>query len=111
MPNQSLSIAIRPAMGANHGEHVTPLHLAVEPGLPVHITFTNYTAKFHTFTAPGLGITALIRPAHGNTPTKTTITFTAHSYGVFDWTCVLCPGQGDQNGAVMRGKIYAIVQV
>jgi heme/copper-type cytochrome/quinol oxidase subunit 2 len=111
MPSQYLAIAIRPANGAKHDEHVTPLHLAVAPGLPVHITFTNYTGQFHTFTAPGLGVSALIRPAHGNTPTQTTVTFTAHSLGAFDWTCKLCPGQDHQDGAAMRGKIYAIVQV
>ncbi len=110
MPPQSVAITIRPANGMNHDEHVTPMHLAVEPGLPVHITFTNYTGKFHTFTAPELGVNALIRPAHGNTPTRTTVTFTPHGYGAFSWTCVLCPGQDDQNGAAMRGKIYAIVQ-
>jgi len=111
MPSQRLAITIRPAAGMNHGEHVTPMSFAVEPGLPVQVTFTNYTAKFHTFTAPGLGVSALIRPAHGSAPTKTTITFTAHGYGAFAWSCVLCPGKGGDNGAAMRGNIYAIVQV
>ena len=111
MPPQNLAIAIRPASSAMHDEHVMPLHLAVAPGLPVQITFTNYTGKFHTFTAPGLGVSALIRPAHGNTPTQTTVTFTTHSYGTFSWACKLCPGANDQNGAAMQGKIYSIVQV
>ena len=111
MPPQNLAIAIRPANGMSHGEHVTLLHFAVEPGLPVHITFTNYTSKFHTFTAPGLRVSALIRPAHGNTPTKTTVTFTAHEYGSFSWACLLCPGEDGGNGTAMRGKIYSMMQV
>jgi hypothetical protein len=111
MPQQNLAIAIRPTNGTSHGEHVTLLHFAVEPGLPVHVTFTNYTGKFHTFTAPGLGVSALIRPAHGATPTRTTVTFTAHEHGAFSWACLLCPGEQAGNGAAMRGKIYAIMQV
>ena len=111
MPPQNLAIAIRPANAASHGEHVTLMRFAVEPGLPVHVTFTNYTPKFHTFTAPGLRVSALIRPAHGNTPTTTTVTFTAHEHGAFSWACLLCPGEEAGNGAAMRGKIYAIMQV
>ena len=112
MPPQNLAIVIRPANGIGHNEHVTVPNLAVEPGLPVHITFTNYTRAFHTFTAPGLGVTALIRPARGNHPTKTVVTFTAHKYGVFAWTCLLCHDEGSGGGKVaMRGKIYSIIQV
>ena len=110
MPPQNLAIAIRPANGASHGEHVTPMHFAVEPGLPVHVTFTNYTPKFHTFTAAGLGVSALIRPARGNTPTRTTVTFTAREYGSFSWACLLCPGEAGGIGTAMRGNVYAIVQ-
>ena len=90
---------------------MTLSHFAVEPGLPVHVTFTNYTGKFHTFTVPGLRVSALIRPAHGNTPTTTTVTFTAHEYGAFSWACLLCPGEEAGNGMAMRGKIYAMMQV
>jgi len=111
MPPQNVAIAIRPTNDASHGEHVAPLHFAVAPGLHIHVTFTNYTGMFHTFTAPGLGVSALIRPATGNTPARTTVTFTAHEYGAFSWTCLLCPGQEGGNGAAMRGKIYAIIQV
>ena len=111
MPPQNLAIAIRSANGMSHGEHVAPLHFAVEPGLPVHVTFTNYTHSFHTFTAPGLGVTALIRPAHGSTPARTTVTFTAREYGVFSWACLLCPGDEVGNATAMRGKIYAIMHV
>ena len=111
MPPQNLAIVIRPANGSAHAEHVTVPNLAVEPGLAVRITFTNYTHAFHTFTAKGLGVTALIRPAHGSTPTKTVVTFTPHPYGVFDWVCLICPDKSSGGNEVMRGKIYSILQV
>ena len=111
MPSQGLTIVIHPANGMGHEEHVTSPNFALEPGLPMRITFTNYTGRFHTFSIPGLGVSALIRPAHGSAPTTTVVTFTADEHGVFDWTCVLCPGKGAGGGEVMRGKVYAIVQV
>jgi plastocyanin len=111
MPPQGLAIVIRPATGTGHDEHLTLPAFAVEPGLPVRLTFTNYTSRFHTFTAPGLGVSALIRPAHGSAPTTTVVTFTAHKHGAFDWVCLLCPDQGSGSSEAMRGKIYAIVQV
>ena len=111
MPPQGLAIVIRSATGMGHDEHVTLPAFAVEPGLPVRLTFTNYPRRFHTFTAPGLGVSALIRPAHGSTPTTTVITFTAHKHGAFDWVCLLCPDQGSGSSEAMRGTIYAIVQI
>jgi len=111
MPVQNLEIAIHPVGAAGHGEHVTTPTFAVEPGLPVHLTFTNYTQTVHTFTVPGLGISALIGAAHGTTPTRTVVTFTVHGHGTFAWRCLLCPGHGRANGEVMKGTIYAIVQV
>jgi heme/copper-type cytochrome/quinol oxidase subunit 2 len=110
MPPQHLAIVIRPGTGRGHDEHVTIPNLAVESGLPVQITFTNFTHASHTFTAPGLRVSALIRPAHGRTPTKTVVTFTAHKYGVFDWTCLICPDTGTGSTEPMRGKIYSIIQ-
>lgn len=111
MPPQHLTIVIRPSNGVGHNEHVTVPNLAVEPGLPVRITFTNYTRAFHTFTAKGLGVSALIRPGHGSTPAKTVVTFTAHKYGLFDWVCLICPDKSSGGSEVMRGKIYSIIQV
>lgn len=111
MPPQTLAIDVRPASATSHDEHVTPLYFAIEPGLPVHIIVTNYTRRFHTFTAPGLGVSALIRPAHGSTPARTVVTFTSREYGVFSWACLLCPGHQVGNTAAMRGKIYAIMNV
>ena len=111
MPAQSLTVVIRPTTRMGHAEHLTMQNFAVEPGLTVTITFTNYTHAFHTFTAPGLGLSALIRPSDGNGPMTTVVTFTPHSYGVFDWSCRLCPMKGTGSSEVMGGKIYAIVQV
>jgi plastocyanin len=95
----------------SHGEHVALLNFAVQPGLPVHVTFTNHTQRFHTFTAAGLGVTALIRPAHGSTPTRTTVTFTARKFGVFSWACLLCPANEIGSASAMSGKVYAIMHV
>ena len=110
MPAQNLAITIN-AAGTGHGEHVTVPTFAIEPGLPVRVTFTNRTQQMHTFTIPGLGVSAVIAAAHGATPTKTVVTFTAHQHGVFAWECLLCPTHGGEAGAAMKGKIYAIVQV
>ena len=110
MPPQNLAITIRPVVGTVHGEHVTIPTFAVAPGLAVRITFTNYTHQAHTFTAPGLGVSAFIRAAHGKGPATTVVTFTAHKHGVFGWTCHMCP-DGQSGDTTMKGKIYAIVQV
>ena len=111
MPPQSLTIVIQPTAATAHMEHVSLPTFAIEPGLPVRITVVNHTRKPHTFTVPGLGVSALIAPAHGSTPTRTVVTFTAHSFGAFDWECLLCPPDGSAGREVMRGKIYAIIQV
>jgi heme/copper-type cytochrome/quinol oxidase subunit 2 len=110
MPAQNLSITINTA-GAGHGEHVTVPTFAIEPGLAVRVTFTNKTQQMHTFTIPGLGVSAVIAPARGAAPTRTVVTFTAHQHGVFGWECLLCPTHGAGAGEAMRGKIYAIMQV
>jgi hypothetical protein len=110
MPKQSLSITINVA-GTGHGEHVTVPTFAIEPGLPVHLTFTNRSQQVHTFTIPGLGVYAVIAAAHGTTPTKTTVTFTAHKHGAFGWECLLCPSHGGGADETMKGTVYAIMQV
>jgi hypothetical protein len=110
-PPQRLAIDIRAVGGAGHGEHLTLTNFAVQPGLPVHVTFTNYTRGFHTFTIPELGVTALIPPAQGTTPAKTTVTFTPHAYGVFGWHCLLCPDSTHANATAMHGRVYAIMGV
>jgi hypothetical protein len=110
MPQEHYGITIRPATRKAHGEHVTAPTFAVEPGLPVRITFTNYTRQMHTFTVPGLGVSAVIDAARGRAPARTVVTFTPHSYGAFAWSCLLCPDDGSSRGS-MRGTVYAIIQV
>jgi plastocyanin len=106
---QRLDISIVKAGPTGSGERVELRNFAIEPGVPVTITFTNHTGQFHTFTATGLGLSAIVPPSSANKPGKTTITFTAHAFGVFDWRCVLCPSHRD--AMPMGGKIYAIVAV
>ena len=108
---QRLDISIVKTGPTGSGERVELRNFAIEPGLPITITFTNHTRQFHTFTAPGLGLSAIVPPGTAHKPGKTTITFTAHTFGVFDWHCVLCPGPGHPDAMPMGGKIYAIVAV
>lgn len=73
-------------------------------------TFTNDTADFHTFTIPGLGVSALIPPAHAGIPSKPTLAFTARTaYGVYAWTCVICKSGAHGSQHMMSGHVYAIV--
>ena len=97
--------------GAKSHERASPSsgNLAIAPGLPVRITVTNYTREYHTFTVPGLHVSALILPARGRTPRKTTFTFTAHEYGSFAWYCALCTGGAHGHRHMMGGTIYAII--
>ena len=106
---QRLDISIVKAGPTGSGERVELSNFAIEPGLPVTITFTNHTRQFHTFTATGLGLSALVPPGTARRPGTTTITFTAHTFGVFDWHCVICPSPGHPDAMRMGGKIYAIV--
>jgi len=90
------------------GDEVAPVgNFAIAPGVPVRVTVTNFTRQLHTFTVPGLHVSAAILPAQGRTPRKTTFTFTAHEGGAFTWHCVVCVGQHHRH--VMAGTVYAIV--
>ena len=111
MLTQRLELSIVKAGPAGSGERVELRNFAIEPGLPVTITFTNHTGRFHTFTSPGLGLSAIVPPGTAHKAGKVTITFTAHAFGVFDWKCVLCPSPGHPDAMPMGGKIYAIVAV
>ncbi len=97
--------------GAEAMERTAPSsgNLAIAPGIPVRLTVTNYTREFHTITIPGLHVSALIFPARGKTPRKTTFTFTARGYGVFDWYCAVCTSGTHGLRHMMGGTIYAIV--
>lgn len=106
VPNpQKLTIRVLPA---GKGEEVLPANIAVEPGVPVELTFVNSTRDFHTFTVPGLRFSALILPGRASAPRVVHVTFTPRAYGVFRWYCVFC--KGVHHDGSMGGKVYAIIQ-
>lgn len=102
---QQVTISVYPVKG---GEFVSPMNLAVRPGQPIAITFRNYTAEFHTFTVPGLGISAIVLPGSTASPRVTRLRVVASKSGVFQWYCVLCKA-GAHDGHEMGGKLYAII--
>ena len=91
------------------GDRVVDGNLALAPGVPVRVTVTNFTREFHTITALALGVSKLIVPAHGRTPSTTTFTFTPHRWGTFAWHCAICPSGGHGRAHQMGGKLYVIV--
>lgn len=91
------------------GDRVLEGNLAIAPGLPVTVTVTNYTREFHTFTVPELGVSELIRPAHGSAPSRTTFAFTSLRWGTFAWHCTICPSGMHGRAHEMGGTVYAIV--
>ena len=105
---QAIALAI--VGTANGGEVVSPLgNFAVAPGVPMRITITNFTREYHTFTIPGLHLSRLILPAHGDTPKETTFTITASEGGRFAWYCAICQGGGHGQRHHMGGTISAII--
>lgn len=92
--------------GLGHDMYL-PSDVAVKVGDKVTVTVTNYDEGPHTFTAPGLGVNAEIKPAVNadqGIPSKTTFTFTAAKAGKFRWYCAL-PCDGKQKGwAMTPGK-------
>ncbi len=107
---QHLTVTILPSITAMADERVPLENVAIEPGIPVRLVLVNHTRLFHTFTVPELHVSALVGPAHGSVPGKTTVTFTTYRYGVFDWDCVLCPHSHGQS-MTMGGKIYSIIGI
>lgn len=101
---QHVSLAILPVTPVRNlvDARVIEPNFAVEPGVPVTITATNYTTEVHTFTIAGLGVNFAILPGAKGTPVKTSFTFTPTKRGVFTWHCHHCPGH-------MTGTVYAIV--
>jgi hypothetical protein len=91
------------------GDHVLAPNFAVAPGVPVRLTFVNFTHDFHTFTAAGLNVSALIRPAVGQTPRKTIVTFTPREAGAFRWHCAICPSGVHGRRHAMSGVIYVLI--
>jgi heme/copper-type cytochrome/quinol oxidase subunit 2 len=100
--SQHIGFTIRPAAS---DERVSVSNFAVRPGDPVTVTVTNYTAKAHTFTAPGLGISAMIPAGSQAHPRTTVFTFTAGSMGTFRWWCATPCGDN------MGGTIYAVMRI
>jgi heme/copper-type cytochrome/quinol oxidase subunit 2 len=105
---ESLSLTIS---GSHMQQRVSPSsgNIAVAPGVTVRMTITNYTHEYHTFTIPGLHVSALIFPAHGATPRKTTFTFTANQMGTFAWHCAFCQGGFHGHQHPMGGDVFAII--
>jgi hypothetical protein len=84
-------------------------NIAVAAGVRVEVTVTSYSREYHTFTVPGLDVSALIPPARGHAPRTTTFTFTPSKRGSFAWHCVFCTG-GDHGVAHrMGGTVFAII--
>lgn len=95
-----LTIVPAPTRGTVDDLVVEP-NFAVQPGVQVTITVTNYTTLVHTFSVPGLGVNFAILPGKRGHAVKTSFTFTPTKRGVFAWFCHHCPGH-------MTGKVYAI---
>ncbi len=93
---------------AGNDESTQPANVAVRSGGTVQITFRNHTHMFHTFTIKALGVSVLIRPAHGNGVRTTSVSFVA-PYGVYEWQCVLCATATHPHTHAMHGKVYAIL--
>lgn len=100
LTNGHLTFAIKPRGSRGH---TSPGNFAVEPGVPLTLTFINSTPEQHSFTAPGLGVSALISAGSKRMPTKTVVTFTPNKFGVFRWHCVFCRDE-------MSGHVYAIIE-
>jgi heme/copper-type cytochrome/quinol oxidase subunit 2 len=84
-------------------------NIAIAAGVPVQVTVVNYSSEYHTFTIPGLHVSALILPAHGQTPAKTRFTFTAQRSGTFKWHCTFCANGAHGRAHEMGGTVYAII--
>ena len=97
--------------GRGSDEQVSPAmgNIAVAAGVPVRVTVTNSTPEYHTFTIPGLNVSALIPPARGDKLGKATFTFTAYRSGTFKWHCAFCLKGVHGVRHDMRGTVYAII--
>lgn len=106
---QELAITIMSPQGRG-AEHLSqPSNFAIAPGVPVQVTVTNFTREFHTFTIPELHVSRLIPPARGQTPRKTTFTFTTYEGDQFAWFCAICQSDGHGHSHPMGGTIRAII--
>src|SRR5665213_2470610 len=90
---------------AGHDEIAQPANVAIRAGGTTTIIVRNHTPLFHTFTIRALGISVLVRPAHGNVVRLASVSFVA-PYGVYEWRCLLCATPAHPHMHVMRGKVY-----
>jgi hypothetical protein len=97
--------------GSAMNEQLSPSlgNIAIAAGLPVRVTVTNYTREYHTFTIPGLQVSALIFPRVGSKPMTTTFMFTASKVGVFRWYCAFCAEGKHGTPHTMGGTVYVII--
>ena len=100
---QHVAIAIR------GGDRIVEPNFAVAAGVPVQLRIRNYTHEFHSFTAPGVGVSALVKAARGHAPATTVVRFTPKLVGTFDWDCVICPSGKHGHPHRMGGRIYVII--
>jgi hypothetical protein len=94
VPAQSVSVAMK--NDVEHGKKgpdgkwhdaALPANFSVRAGARVTVTLTNYDTP-HTFTAPGLGVNAVMPGGTANAPTVTKVTFTApKTPGPYMWHC------------------------
>lgn len=101
---QNISLTIRA------GDRMVEPNIALAPGVPVRLSVRNFTHEFHTFTIPGLHVSALILPSHGHSPRTTIVAFTPHDAGVFAWHCTICPSGMHGHGHAMGGAVYVIIK-
>lgn len=102
---QRVTVHILPTV---HGqEFVRDPNIAVVPDVPVRLTVVNASRELHTFTIPSLHVNVMVAAGSPGHPSRTVVTLTAPSVGVFTWYCELCPAVHHQGG--MRGRVYALV--
>ena len=95
-------------VAAGGNEIAQPANLAIRAGGTTTIVFRNHTHAFHTFTIRALGISVLVRPAHGHGVRSTSVSFVA-PYGTYKWQCLICATPAHPKTHAMLGKVYAIV--
>lgn len=67
---------------------ILPASYVLRPGQTVNVTAYNYDSGPHTFTAPTLGVNAVIAGGSDKAPHETTFKFTAPSQpGSYQWWC------------------------
>ncbi len=74
--------------GGTWHDAVLPADYTVHPGQTVDMTIYNYDGGPHTFTAPSLGVNAVIAAGSDKAPHATTVKFVAPSQpGTYNWWC------------------------